>query len=136
VKSLLLAAGIIIPFLCNARTCMYRDLSKMFDCELTVTDNSDVAHNIFRYDIVLRIFEKNKNHKLVQAITFYTEYLHGEPECNHVRSYLTGKNEKSLVMDNDYGNLIVADFNFDKKDDIAIVKDAGGNGGPLYAFYL
>jgi len=32
--------------------------------------------------------------------------------------------------------LIIVDFNFDGKDDIAIINDSGGNGGPLYNFYI
>ena len=39
-------------------------------------------------------------------------------------------------MDNDYGSLIVADFNFDGREDVAIKNDSGGNGGPLYNYYL
>ena len=56
--------------------------------------------------------------------------------CNAVRSYVTKKNIKVDALDNDYGDLIIADFNFDSKEDIAIKKDYGGNSGPLYDYYI
>jgi hypothetical protein len=40
------------------------------------------------------------------------------------------------VLDWDYGDIIVADFNFDDKDDFAIKKGEGGNGGPAYDYYI
>jgi hypothetical protein len=36
-------------------------------------------------------------------------------DCNNVRSYITGVNKYDIAEDNDYGDIIVADFNFDKK---------------------
>ena len=57
-------------------------------------------------------------------------------DCNLCRSYQTGKNETVEEQDNDYGDIIVADFNFDKKEDLALKSDSGGNGGPAYKFYL
>jgi len=55
---------------------------------------------------------------------------------NNVRSYATKLNVDSIIVDNYAGDIVVADFNFDKKDDIAIFSDCGGNGGPTYRFYI
>ena len=57
-------------------------------------------------------------------------------DCNNVRSYITGKNKKNQrVEDNDYGDFIIADFNFDNIEDIAIEND-NSNSGPQYNFYV
>lgn len=56
--------------------------------------------------------------------------------CNEVLSYSTGLNINKEIVDNYYGDVVVADFNFDHKEDLAIINDSGGNGGPLYSFFL
>ena len=56
--------------------------------------------------------------------------------CNDVRSYITKQNKNMEAPDNDYGDFIVADFNFDGKDDFAIKYDSGGNAGSIYVFYI
>jgi hypothetical protein len=55
--------------------------------------------------------------------------------CGAVRSYETGKNAHKAVVDNDYGDLVVADINFDGLADVVLKTDGGGNGGPYYTFY-
>jgi hypothetical protein len=40
------------------------------------------------------------------------------------------------AVENDYGDIVVADFNFDNKEDFAVKSEEGGNGGPLYNFYI
>ena len=56
--------------------------------------------------------------------------------CENVRSYSTNVNDTLIALDNDYGDLIIADFNFDNKDDFAIKRNSGGNGGPEYDYFL
>jgi len=51
------------------------------------------------------------------------------------RSYTTGFHMKDEVMDGDYGELVIQDFNFDGKEDIALKTDQS-NAGAKYAFYL
>ncbi len=57
-------------------------------------------------------------------------------DCKTVRSYSTGINKTSKAIDNDFGDLIIADFNFDNREDFAVKNDSGGNGGPTYNFYI
>jgi len=58
-------------------------------------------------------------------------------DCKNVKSYSTKVNsELPIGGGNDSGNFIVADFNFDGLEDFAIKRDPGGNGGPLYAYFL
>lgn len=41
------------------------------------------------------------------------------------RSYVTGFKKNIKAIDGDYGDLIIVDFNFDNREDFAIVKDFG-----------
>ena len=56
--------------------------------------------------------------------------------CQNVCSYSTSINISKTVVDNYFGDFIVADLNFDGKDDFAFIYDSGGTGGPVYYFYL
>ena len=77
--------------------------------------------------------------RTIQTVHITSNFLLGESSfvnCNNVRSYTTGINLNTEVVDNDFGDLIVADFNFDNKEDFAVKREEGGNGGPLYNYYL
>lgn len=57
-------------------------------------------------------------------------------DCNAARSLSTGHNRDMEVVNRDYGDLVVADFNFDGMDDFAVKMDRGSNEGAHYAFYV
>jgi hypothetical protein len=69
---------------------------------------------------------------LASGFLFTSAYAH----CNAVRSYTTQSGQDIDIKDYDYGDLIIADFNFDGKEDFAAKNDSGGNRGPTYNFYL
>ena len=50
-------------------------------------------------------------------------------------SYSTKFNSNMKVVDNYYGDIVVADLNFDGKEDIAVTNDSGGNGGTFYSYF-
>ncbi|HEY8895732.1 MAG TPA: hypothetical protein VIM79_12995 [Niastella sp.] len=54
----------------------------------------------------------------------------------NVRSWSTKTNTRKQAIDNYYGDIIIADLNFDNKDDVIVINDAGGNGGAFYSYYL
>lgn len=56
-------------------------------------------------------------------------------KCGLVRSYSTGKNKNFELGTEDFGDLVVADFNFDSRDDLA-VRCEDSNGGTYYRFYI
>jgi len=119
------------------QTCIHTDLSKFFDFK---TELRRIPHVDETYDscivtlTIINKITKNAFQKIQLSSTYFFEKVFNK--CNCVRSYSTGKNKNLMVIDNDYGDLIIADFNFDSKDDIAVKKDSGGNGGPLYDFYI
>ena len=119
----------------QAQKCVHKDLGR----QIVVITQSKRFKTADSDSCVVKILIKDKQtNKLIQQIDmqssllFSTSFCH----CNNVRSYITGKNLKREVSDNDYGDLIVADFNFDKREDIAFISDYGGNGGPNYTFYV
>lgn len=115
------------------QTCTYDNLSKKFNFEVVpIPKKEDLIH------LVVHVTEK-ENSKRTQTLTIECEgfYLDSFDNCKNVRSYSTKLNSQLPSGDeNDSGNFIVADFNFDGLEDFAIKCDPGGNGGPLYTYFL
>jgi hypothetical protein len=87
----------------------------------------------------VRIVVADKRSKRpVFKTAFTSNYLFSRvyTEQNTVRSYTTGVGHSLETADYDYGDLIVADFNFDGKEDFAAKNDSGGNRGPTYNYYI
>lgn len=122
----------LISFLPNGQKCIHTNLSKSYDFSTKLMRVNETS----ACKITLSIIDK-KTSKEIQKIIINSEYIFEKDfkDCSKIRSYSTSVNNKEIDIDNDFGDLIVADFNFDGKEDIAIKKDSGGNGGPLYAFY-
>ncbi len=119
---------------CNGQTCNYAQLSNKFDFEIKLlrSDKTDSCQ------IILSTFDKATTKK-IQEINIQVEDLNTKvfKNCKEVRSYSTGFNKDLLIgEENDYGDLIIADFNFDEKEDIAIKIDVGVSGGPSYIYYF
>ncbi|HKC67722.1 MAG TPA: hypothetical protein VKG26_05795, partial [Bacteroidia bacterium] len=120
----------------NQSTCLHTDLSKQFNFQtkiqrLPTVDGFDSS--IAQVNIIDKATGKN-----TQTINYYSNYFFDDVfnNCNSCRSYTTGKNVNDIIADNNFGDILVADFNFDHKEDVALKHDSGGNGGPMYDFYL
>lgn len=117
-------------------TCDYKNLSKVFDLSLRVTKfrNADGIDSC----LVNLIFQDKKRLHPVDSLIFPTNLFLNETfeNCNDVRSYTTGYNINKEIVDNMYGDIVVADLNFDGLEDLAIMNDNGGNSGPYYRFFL
>lgn len=115
------------------QTCSYKKLSKDFDFSVSLIQKKNDSIRVL-IQITNKAFRKK-----IQTLKIDTEglYIDAFNNCNNVKSYSTKINSELPTGDeNDSGNLIVADFNFDGLEDLAIKSDVGGNGGPLYMFYL
>lgn len=134
-KSYILILLTLLPFLSDAQSCDYHNLSDKYDFATILKRFPN--NEIDSCQITLQIFKKGKS-KSIQTIRFGSGWIFDSDfkNCNAVRSYQTHINENKEAQDNDFGHLIVADFNFDGLDDFAIKKDSGGNGGPTYRFYI
>lgn len=134
-----LVTSMLITFLAHtvySQTCVHNRLSHKYIFTVTL-DRPTPGADYENISVAVSIADKVSKAQ-VQKIVISTNYLFSEVfvDCNNVRSYTTGLNKNREDIDNDYGDLIVADFNFDSKEDFALKKDSGGNGGPVYNFYI
>ena len=56
-------------------------------------------------------------------------------DFSYVTSYITRKNVRDIGLDNDYGDFLIADFNFDTREDIALLYELS-NSGSMYYYYI
>lgn len=110
-------------------------LSSKYDF-LIKPEKAKTAAGFSECKITIKI--KDKVSAKAQSINIVCEMIYeGSFEGNDTTmSYTTGFNKNRKIADNDYGDLVVADFNFDGREDLAVKKEEGGNGGPLYNYYL
>lgn len=118
------------------------------ECEQTNLSNQfDIAINLKRYtdaidhrdSCVLKAFIKEKHSKkLIDSFIITSLYYFDDTfaNCDSVMSFTTKFNSQRQVVDNYFGDIVIADLNFDNKDDIAIIKDYGGNGGTFYSYFI
>lgn len=118
--------------------CCYNNLSDVFDFRinyLTIpgkTDNDEDSSAT-----AISVISK-KSGKMVDSVFFksWTIFDALFLDCKQGYSYSPGKNAIPEVRDNFFGDLVIADFNFDGREDFAVISDIGGNGGPIYRYYL
>jgi hypothetical protein len=121
---------------CNAQNCIDKNLSKKFNFNIYLKSLDEKEFG--KANVVLAIFDKATNDEL-QIIRIESEFIFKSKsfiDCSNNVNYLDNVNNKKKIQDNDFGDFIIADFNFDGKEDIALKHEEGGNGGPLYNFYL
>ena len=130
---IILALGFSVA---HGQTCTHTGLSKTFNFYSSIKRIRE--YKSFDSCIVTIRVKNKTTKKIIQTVHFTTKFLFDSSyvNCNNVRSYTTGKNKNAFVGDNDYGDMIVADFNFDNREDFAIKRGEGGNGGPNYDYYI
>ncbi len=136
-KYLILYVLITKGFYTYSQNCFYSDLSNEFSIstKLKTIENIDGIHD--SSIVIIEITNKKDTtttYKIQLSSIFFMDQEF--TNCGNIRSYSIENEYQNEVIDNDYGDLIIADFNFDNKDDIALIRDSGGNGGPLYNFYI
>jgi len=121
-----------------AQTCLHTNLSNKFDYKIDVTKSLDSGHVSYS-KVILSVYNK-KNKKLMQKINvgnINSNLLYDAfQNCKNVRSYITGYNEDKIPSDYDYGDFVVADLNFDGKEDFVINGGYSADAGPNYIFYF
>ncbi|MCE3296345.1 MAG: repeat protein [Crocinitomicaceae bacterium] len=116
----------------------YRKHSKHLDFGLIFFEKrTDLREDERSNELEIWITDK-QSHKLKQQLTVELGTILDEPYryADASRSYVTHFNEEKEVTDNDFGDFIVADFNFDSREDFAFKSGSGGNGGPVYTYYV
>ncbi|TNE82022.1 MAG: hypothetical protein EP332_01730 [Bacteroidetes bacterium] len=117
-------------------TCLDTLLSNQFNLKWKFHKFSDTISNLDSNSLMVKITDKATNS--ISDSLFLDGFHFGDPfsNCNAVRSYSTSINSKAEIIDNNQGDIVVADLNFDGLDDLAIAMDYGGNSGPVYVFYI
>jgi hypothetical protein len=124
--------------------CKHTELSAKFDIELDIEHYLySIADEYLSDSVIVKLQINNKlTQKLLDSIVFNPNssgcffYTASEYGCNDVTSYSTGFNADREIFDNYFGTVVVADLNFDGKDDIAMVLDSGASSGPRYIFFI
>jgi hypothetical protein len=136
IKFLFLLSILSFSIAGKSQTIKHTDLSSLFNYETSIKRFKQKS--AFDSCIVkVKILNKS-NDSAIQTIKFSSTFLFETSynQKNAVRSYITGKNRDNEVDDNDFGDIIIADFNFDNKEDVAVKTEEGGNGGPIYAYFI
>ena len=118
--------------------CEQTNLSNQFDISIDFKRYSDTAelHDSCAVKILIRYKQTNA---YFDSIFLTSLFYYGDTFANcdsSATSFTTGFNSNRQIADNYFGDVVVADFNFDNQDDIAIINDYGGNGGPLYSYFI
>ncbi|MCG8577829.1 MAG: hypothetical protein MI810_23325 [Flavobacteriales bacterium] len=134
ILSILLSKSLFYSF---GQECYYDSLSNQFN--ISIESKKNKVKNSTLDSVYIKVVIRNKDtDSVIQTIRKNQELAWDSQEsnCSHVRSYQTTLNLDLPVVDNDFGRLIIADFNFDGLDDFAFSYDASVTSGPIYHFYI
>lgn len=112
------------------------DLSNQFDLVLSILSKPDYKKKMDWLTLRMYILDKDSVCRDTLRLPLHWIYNCHYTSTDNFRSYCTKVNANKQVVDNDFGEIIVADFNFDGLEDIAAMNDSGGNGGPLYTYFI
>lgn len=123
--------------LTEANNCEQTNLSNQFDITIDFKRYTDTIET--EQTCLLKVIIKDKLTKsMIDSFSIKSSFYYSFMflSCDSMRSYTTKFKADKEIVDNYFGDIVVADLNFDGFDDIAVVNDGGGNGGPLYSYYL
>lgn len=119
---------------CPAQNVVDSTTSTNFNFLILVKSKDE--NTLGKAEIVVKVIDKRTEVE-TQTIRFVSDFILKS------ESYIQNRNNRyhpanvTIVSDeNDCGDLIVADLNFDGREDLALKREEGGNGGPLYNYYL
>lgn len=117
--------------------CSYSELSEQFDLSFRATHFGNVNSRFHKSVLQIKVSEKGAMEVLDTIwISSMKLYDFMNRSCDSVTSYTTNFHSDRVSMDNYFGDLVITDLNFDGRDDIALIEDGGGNGGPFYGYYI
>ena len=107
------------------------NLSYTHNFKLTLYDIDEVNHwKIMIYDKKMNVVDSIS---IQDMYCLYPEFIDNKFSA----SYITGINKNKLNTEDRYKCIfLVADFNFDSKDDFIIVWDMGAQAGNIYEYYI
>jgi hypothetical protein len=131
VDSMLEEKGII-------KQCIYTKLSEKYNYEIKNIQRCD-SSDLDCENIAIVIIRDKKTLAVVDSVnttlSWQFEDVFTKPE-ERSKSFFTKFNLDALIENGDFGDFIVADFNFDNKEDFAIIYDSGASSGATYNFFI
>ncbi len=129
--------------------CLHTDLSVDFNFQVRFWRCTLIKNNEDSCYIKINIINKNTK-EIVDSISYMswdfagTEFnvcTYGDlnPTGYRTTSYITGKDTTGLGVGNldlDHGDIVIADLNFDGREDIALLRDWGKGRGYCYNYYI
>lgn len=113
---------------------LFADLSNRYNYQL-VFYTKDIEGITNEYYCIIKVSDKKTN-ALYDSLKQNISTLLLADTLINTRSYITGKDVNKEVQDNFFGRLVVADFNFDNREDFAVMNDVGASTGGIYTYYL
>jgi hypothetical protein len=117
------------------QTRFYKDLSFINNYKLTYSTHfkNTKSERCYRsIEVFDKVNDKRKDSISLEIPAFMS---YGE-DITETRSYITGKNKNKQLVDNYAGDFIVADLNFDGREDFALPSESGASVGPYSVFYV
>ena len=117
--------------------CEFYRLSNRFNCSVDFTRHLNTSLMFDSCYLVVKIVDKKSN-CMVGSLRVFSDYYFDEvmKNCLNVVSYTTSFNLDFVIHENYFGDVIVCDLNFDGLEDLAVIRNSGGNGGSEYNFYI
>lgn len=94
--------------------CEHKNLSANFSIQVRLNRYISTAEDHDSCSVKLLLVDKRSKVPF-DSIELYSHFYYGSifKDCKNVMSYSTKFNIKKKIVDNDHGDIIVADFNFD-----------------------
>lgn len=116
--------------------CEQERLSNQFDLTIEAKHYDGITSPIDSCTLKVVIRRKSSGFIMDSIVLFNVPNFRDVfKDCNSMKSFTTGFNSSMQIVDNYFGDMVIADLNFDTLDDIAIIDDTGGNGGSEYLYY-
>src|SRR5947208_9221060 len=134
-KELFILLFCLLPLqFCAAQQCKLTDLSRKFIYLVTAEKSKNEYGDLQTSKVSVEIIRKADGHS-VQKLFIRSKWVDSFSDCSSVNSYVTGKHAKDEGADNDWGDFIVADLNFDGREDFAVQREWWNTGG-VYDFFM
>ncbi|MBK7302271.1 MAG: hypothetical protein IPI90_03260 [Saprospiraceae bacterium] len=117
--------------------CIYKNLSDKYDYKVKLLSIESQEKDTRNRLIKIEVYEK-LTYNLIDSFSNTPGYLFPGvfSNCEKCRSYRTNFNLETEILDGDFGDIIIADFNFDSREDIAVIHESGMSSGSTYNYYI
>jgi len=135
-KAFFIVLGYLLAFhVCEGQECKLTDLSRKYIYVVTADKSKNEYGGSQTSKITVEIIRKSDNSSIQTLSIKPGTFPNSFNDCSLVSSYVTRKHSKDQGSDNDWGDFIVADFNFDGLEDFAVKEDSH-NTGATYDFFI